>query len=48
MTPLKELKENILNNNIQNFYVFYGEDSGLRKHYIDKTARKILLRVKCL
>lgn len=36
MLNLKDLKENILSNKIDNFYIFYGEDFGLRKHYIDK------------
>lgn len=35
MKQLKDLKKEILNNEFNNFYVFYGEDFGLRKHYID-------------
>lgn len=38
MKLLKDLKEEILANKINNFYVFFGEDYGLRKHYIDKLA----------
>lgn len=40
MKNLKDLKEEILNNDIKKFYVFYGEDFGLRKHYIDQIAKK--------
>ena len=36
MKQLKDLKEEILANNIKNFYVFYGQDFGLRQHYIHK------------
>lgn len=35
MKQLKDLKEEILKKEILNFYVFYGEDFGLRKHYIN-------------
>lgn len=38
MKLLKDLKEEILNNQINNFYVFFGNDFGLRKHYIDKLS----------
>lgn len=38
MTPLKDLKEQILNGDIKHFYVFYGPDRGLRHHYISKIA----------
>ena len=38
MTNLKDLKENLLNKQVNKFYVFYGEDSGLKKHYINKIA----------
>lgn len=38
MKKLEDLKSEILNGNIQRFYVFYGEDYGIRKHYIDKLA----------
>lgn len=38
MTPLKDLKDNILNNKLNNFYVFYGPDNGLKQHYINKIA----------
>ena len=31
MKNLKDLKEDILANKINKFYVFYGEDFGLRK-----------------
>lgn len=36
MKMLENLKKDILNNKIESFYVFYGEDYGIRKHYIDK------------
>ena len=36
MKSLKQLKEEILNNDIKNFYVFYGPDSGIKEHYINK------------
>lgn len=36
MKNLKLLKEEILDGDIKNFYVFYGPDMGIRKHYIDK------------
>lgn len=38
MKMLQSLKEEILNNKINKVYVFYGEDYGLRKHYINKLA----------
>lgn len=38
MKNLKDLKEDILNNKIEKFYVFYGEDYGIRKHYINKLS----------
>lgn len=38
MTPLKDLKENILAGKLNHFYVFYGPDSGLRHHYISKIS----------
>lgn len=40
MKQLKDLKQEILDNKINNFYVFYGNDFGLRKHYINKLAEK--------
>ena len=40
MKNLKDLKEDILANKINKFYVFYGEDFGLRKHYIDYLSKK--------
>ncbi len=36
MKRLEDLKAEILNDDIKNFYVFYGEDYGIRKHYVDK------------
>ena len=36
MKKLQDLKQDILDEKIQDFYVFYGEDYGIRKHYIDK------------
>lgn len=38
MVNLKDLKENLINNKPNKFYVFYGEDYGLRRHYINKIA----------
>lgn len=40
MKNLKDLKEEILNKQFQNFYVFYGEDYGLRNHYIHEIAKQ--------
>ena len=39
MKSLKDLKEEILAGKLQKFYVFCGEDNGLRKHYIDEIAK---------
>lgn len=36
MKKLEDLKNDILNNRFQQFYVFYGEDYGIRRHYIKK------------
>lgn len=36
MKKIEDLKRDILDGKIENFYVFYGEDYGIRKHYIDK------------
>lgn len=38
MKKLQDLKQEILDGKINNFYVFYGEDYGIRKHYIDKLS----------
>lgn len=38
MKKLQDLKQEILEGKINNFYVFYGEDYGIRKHYIDKLS----------
>lgn len=38
MKLLQDLKQEILDNKLQKFYVFYGEDYGIRKHYIDKLS----------
>lgn len=35
MKKIEELKAELLDNKISNFYVFYGEDYGIRKHYIE-------------
>lgn len=46
MKQLKDLKADILDNKFNNFYVFYGEDWGLRKHYINgisKQFQRVLL-----
>lgn len=39
MKKLQDLKQEILNGKINNFYVFYGEDYGLRQHYINAIAQ---------
>lgn len=39
MKNLKDLKEDIINKRFQKFYVFYGEDYGLRHHYIQELAK---------
>lgn len=36
MKKLEELKKELINNQIGKFYVFYGEDYGIRRHYIEK------------
>lgn len=36
MKRLEDLKEELLADKLQKFYVFYGEDYGIRKHYIHK------------
>lgn len=38
MKKLQDLKQEILDGQINNFYVFYGEDYGIRKHYINKLS----------
>lgn len=38
MKKLEDLKKDILEGKIEKFYVFYGEDFGIRKHYIDKLS----------
>lgn len=39
MKKLEDLKRDILANKIENFYVFYGEDYGIRKHYIEQIKK---------
>lgn len=36
MKKIEDLKKDILDGKLEHFYVFYGEDYGIRKHYIDK------------
>ena len=36
MKKIEDLKRDILEGKLEHFYVFYGEDYGIRKHYIDK------------
>lgn len=38
MKKLEDLKTELLNNKLNKFYVFYGEDFGIRKHYINKIS----------
>lgn len=40
MKNLKDLKEDILNNNLKNFYIFWGEDYGLRHHYCEEITKR--------
>lgn len=39
MKNLKDLKEDIINKKFEKFYVFYGEDYGLRHHYIQELSK---------
>lgn len=39
MKNLKDLKQEIIDKNIKPLYVFYGEDYGLRHHYIQEIAK---------
>ena len=36
MRKLEDLKTDLLNNKLDTFYIFFGEDVGIRRHYIDK------------
>ena len=38
MTSLSDLKDSILAGELKNFYVFCGQDFGLRQHYINKIS----------
>ena len=38
MKKLEDLKKELLDNKVNKFYVFYGEDFGIRKHYINKIS----------
>lgn len=38
MKKLEDLKKELLQDKINSFYVFYGEDFGIRKHYINKIS----------
>ena len=38
MKKLEDLKKELLDNKLNKIYVFYGEDFGIRKHYIDKIS----------
>lgn len=39
MRKLENLKQDILDGKIDNFYVFYGTDFGIRKHYIEQIKK---------
>ena len=39
MKQLKDLKDELLANKVSNFYIFYGQDFGLRRHYIQRIAK---------
>lgn len=36
MKRLEDLKKDLLDGKVENFYVFYGEDYGIRHHYVEK------------
>lgn len=36
MKKLETLKTDLLQDKVENFYVFYGEDYGIRRHYIER------------
>ena len=36
MRKLEDLKSSLLKDEVDKFYVFYGDDFGIRKHYIEK------------
>ena len=38
MRKLEDLKTDLLNDKLENFYIFFGSDVGIRKHYIDKIS----------
>lgn len=38
MKKLEDLKQDLIDGRLRKFYVFYGEDYGIRKHYINKIA----------
>lgn len=38
MKKLEDLKTELLNDQVNSFYVFYGEDYGIRRHYIQKIS----------
>ena len=46
MKKLEELKKEILDGKLNKFYVFYGEDYGIRKHYIDKISTYFPNKIK--
>lgn len=48
MKNLKDLKEEIINKQFQHFYVFYGEDYGLRDHYIKEIAKQFNNKITTL
>lgn len=48
MKNIKDLKDDIMNKRFQKFYVFYGEDYGLRNHYIKEIAKQFNNKVNLL
>lgn len=38
MKKLEDLKQDLIDGRLRKLYVFYGEDYGIRKHYINKIA----------
>ncbi len=43
---ISELKNNIVSNNIQNFYIFTGEEEGIMDIYIRQIAKKLGLTIR--
>ena len=48
MKNLKDLKEEILANTFQPLYIFYGEDNGIRQHYVHEIAKRTGLKINMI